>query len=80
MPTNSARTRAGKHATKHRARFGMPAQRFHCTQDHMDGAAAQLAADIKRVEGERSCYCRGPVWDALDDVLTALRTQREVST
>ena len=75
--TNPARTRAGKHAAKHRARFGMPAQRFHCTQDHLDGAAAQLASDITLVEALRDKYKLEGKWRTLDRAVAALRAQQE---
>lgn len=77
MPTDTARRRAGRHATKHRRRFGMAAQRYHCTDDHMAGAAAQLAADIKLVEAlkEQAANQDGDLYaiQPLMQVLAALR-------
>ncbi len=75
MPIDTARRRAGKHATKHRARFGMPAQRFHCTQDYLDGDVARLKADIELVEALQDKSHTS--WDTFQEVIAALRAQQE---
>ena len=73
MRANTARRRALEYATKHRARFGAPAQRFHCTDDHMAGAAAQLRVAIKLVKKLRDEYRLEGKWRTLHRAVEVLR-------